>query len=77
MTKFFVDSVHKHGRNHEVELIAKFTLTKDPGLATKFASVGMKLFASGRLPLFAKNIKGRGRAGQDLGVPRGAGGEAR
>ena len=59
MTKFFVDSVHKHGRNHEVELIGKFTLTKNPGLATKFAGVGMKLFASGRLPLFAKNIKGR------------------
>jgi heterodisulfide reductase subunit C len=59
MTKYFVDSVHKHGRNHEVELIGKFTMTKKPSLATKFAGVGMKLFASGRLPLFAKNIRGR------------------
>ena len=24
MTKYFVDNVHKHGRNHEVELMAKF-----------------------------------------------------
>jgi heterodisulfide reductase subunit C len=59
MTKYFVDSVHKHGRNHEVELIGKFTLTKSPSLALKFAGVGMKLFASGRMPLRAKNIRGR------------------
>lgn len=59
MTKYFVDSVHKHGRNHEVELIGKFVMTKNPGLALKFAGVGMKLFLSGRLPLFAKNIRGR------------------
>ena len=59
MTKYFVDSVHRHGRNHEVELIGKFTMTKKPSLAGKFAGVGMKLFASGRLPLFAKNIRGR------------------
>ncbi len=59
MTKYFIDSVHKHGRNHEVELIGKFVMTKNPGLALKFAGVGMKLFLSGRLPLFAKNIRGR------------------
>jgi heterodisulfide reductase subunit C2 len=59
MTRYFVDSVHKHGRNHEVELIGKFVTTKNPGLALKFAGVGMKLFTAGRLPLFAKNIRGR------------------
>jgi heterodisulfide reductase subunit C len=59
MTKIFVDSVHKHGRNHEVELMAKFMLTKDWGLPFKFMGTGMKLFTAGRLPLFAKDIKGR------------------
>jgi heterodisulfide reductase subunit C len=59
MTKYFVDSVHKHGRNHEVELMAKFMLTKDWGLPFKFAGTGLKLFTAGRLPLFAKNIKGK------------------
>ena len=59
MTKYFIDSVQKHGRNHEVELIGKFTLLKNPGLAFSFAGTGLKLFAAGRLPLFAKNIKGR------------------
>ena len=59
MTKYFVDSVHKHGRNHEVELMAKFMLTKDWGLPFKFMGTGLKLFTAGRLPLFAKNIRGR------------------
>jgi heterodisulfide reductase subunit C len=59
MTKYFVDSVHKHGRNHEVELMAKFMMTKDWALPFKFAGTGLKLFTAGRLPLFAKNIKGR------------------
>jgi len=64
MTRYFIDSVHKHGRNHEVELMAKFMMTKNPGLAFKFAGLGMKLFAAGRLPLFAKNIRGREELGE-------------
>ena len=64
MTKYFIDSVHKHGRNHEVELMAKFMMTKNPGLAFKFAGLGMKLFTGGRLPLFAKNIRGRDELGK-------------
>ncbi len=75
MTKYFVDSVHKHGRNHEVELMAKFMLTKDWGLAFKFIGTGLKLFTAGRLPLFAKNIRGRDGARQDRRLPRGPGGE--
>jgi hypothetical protein len=59
MTKYFVDSVRKHGRNHEVELMAKFMLRKDWGLPFKFMGTGMKLFTAGRLPLTATNIRGR------------------
>ncbi len=59
MTKYFVDSVRKHGRNHEVELMARFMLTKDWGLPLKFAGTGLKLFTGGRLPVFAQDIRGR------------------
>jgi heterodisulfide reductase subunit C len=64
MTKYFIDSVRKHGRNHEVELMAKFMLTKDWGLPFKFAGTGLKLFTAGRLPLTAKNIRGRDEIGK-------------
>ena len=59
MTKYFIESVHKHGRNHEVELMARFMATKDWGLPFKFAGVGLKLFTAGRLPLAATDIRGR------------------
>jgi heterodisulfide reductase subunit C len=59
MTKFFADSVTKHGRNSETELLAKFMLTKDWSLAPKFAGMGLKLFAAGRMPLVATDIKGK------------------
>jgi heterodisulfide reductase subunit C len=59
MTRFFVDSVHKHGRNHEVELMTKYMIAKDWGMPFRFWQVGLKLFTSGRLPLAAKNIRGR------------------
>jgi hypothetical protein len=59
MTKIFVDSVRKHGRNHEVELMAKFMLTKDWSLPFKFWQLGLKLFTAGRMPLTATNIRGR------------------
>ncbi len=59
MTKIFVDNVHKYGRNHETELIAKFTLAHKPSLSVKFAGMGLKLFAAGRLPILPKTIKGK------------------
>jgi len=59
MTKYFIESVHKHGRNHEVELMAKFMLAKDQSLPFKFWQLGLKLVSTGRMPLRAKNIRGR------------------
>jgi heterodisulfide reductase subunit C len=59
MSKYSIDTIHKYGRNHESELIMKFTMLEKPGLAFKFAGLGAKLFAAGRLPLFAESIKGK------------------
>jgi heterodisulfide reductase subunit C len=59
MTKYFIDSVHKHGRNHEVEMMARFMLLKDWSLPFKFWQLGLKLFAAGRMPLTARNIRGK------------------
>lgn len=59
MTKIFVDTVHRHGRNHETEFMARYMLGHDWGLPFKFVGTGLKLFTAGRLPLFAKSIKGR------------------
>jgi heterodisulfide reductase subunit C len=59
MTKYFIDSVQRNGRNHEVELIGRFVAFKDPMMAFKFAASGLKLFTAGRLPIMPHRIKGR------------------
>jgi len=59
MTKYFADSVTRHGRNSETELLMRFMATKDWGLGPKFAGMGMKLFAAGRMPLVPTDIKGK------------------
>lgn len=60
MTRIFIESVHKHGRNHEVELIAKYMLAKKNWrMPFKFGQTGLKLFMGGRMPLKAKNIRGK------------------
>lgn len=59
MTKYFVDTVHRHGRNHEAEFMARYIMRKDWSLPFKFVGTGLKLFSAGRFPLFAKNIRGK------------------
>jgi heterodisulfide reductase subunit C len=59
MSRMMIDNVHKYGRNYEVGLIGKFTMTQKPSLSWKFAGVGMKLFTSGRMPLKPHKIKGK------------------
>jgi heterodisulfide reductase subunit C2 len=58
LTRIFVDNLHKYGVNHEAGLIMKYSL-HSPSLPFKFAGLGMKLFAAGRMPLFATSIQGR------------------
>ncbi len=59
MTKYFVDTVHRHGRNHEAEFMLRYILAKDWTLPFKFMTTGLKLFTAGRFPLLAKDIRGK------------------
>lgn len=59
MSKIFIHNVEKYGRNYELGLMAKFTLTQKPSLGWKFKNLGMKLFTTGRLPVRPNAIKGR------------------
>jgi heterodisulfide reductase subunit C len=59
MTKYFVRSVHKHGRNHEAELMAKYMLSKDWSAPLRYVRIGPKMLRDGRMPLTATNIRGR------------------
>jgi quinone-modifying oxidoreductase subunit QmoC len=55
----FVDVVNRRGRNFEPELIMRYYMKTDPPGLVKKASLGMKLFSRGRLPLSGKMIRGR------------------
>jgi heterodisulfide reductase subunit C len=59
LTKYFIDNVRKHGRNHELELMTRLMLAKDWSMPFKFAGVGLNLMKAGRLPLTAKEIRGK------------------
>jgi len=58
MSPIFFDIVRKKGRNHEIELMTKFSLAAAPMEIFKQAPIGVKLFFKGRLPLAGKKIKG-------------------
>ncbi len=60
LTKYFIDNVRKHGRNHELELMTRLALAKDRALPFRFAGLGLKLLRTGRMPLAAKEIRGKG-----------------
>lgn len=58
MAQAFVDSVDRHGRNHESELVRNFYLRTNPFRALGQLGLAMKLFSKGRLKLKAHNVKG-------------------
>lgn len=64
LTKYFIDNVRKHGRNHELELMTRMMLAKDWSMPFKFAGVGLSLMKAGRLPLAAKEIRAKDELGK-------------
>ena len=60
MTKIFINNVDSYGRNDEAMLMGKFILTQNWALPFKFASIGLKLVRTGRMPLrLPRSIRGR------------------
>ena len=58
MAQAFVESVDRHGRNHEPELIRKYYLRTNPLRFLTQVSFGLRLLARGRMRLKPHNIKG-------------------
>jgi heterodisulfide reductase subunit C len=53
----FVAVVNRRGRNHETELLMRFTLTTNPLGAISSAPIGLNLFTHGRLPLSGGRVR--------------------
>jgi heterodisulfide reductase subunit C len=58
MHRFFVNSIKRNGRVHELGLMLRFYLKTNPFAAIKMLPIALKLLLHGRLPLRAKKIKG-------------------
>jgi heterodisulfide reductase subunit C len=54
---FFLDSVRKHGRLHELEAIMKYKLAKKDFFSDTKMGIGM--FTKGRMGILPHNIKDR------------------
>lgn len=60
MVKAFTESVDRHGRTHEPELVQKYYLRTNPFKFLSQVAFGLRLLARGRMALLAHNIKGVG-----------------
>jgi len=55
----FMDTVRRHGRNHEAEFLFRFFLKTNPLAALKFARMGLGLWLRGRIALLPKEPKNK------------------
>jgi len=60
MVKAFMESVDRHGRTHEPELVQKYYLRTNPLKFLSQVSFGLRLLVRGRMAVLAHNIKGVG-----------------
>jgi heterodisulfide reductase subunit C len=58
MSKAFIAVVNKHGRNAEVQLIARYYLSTNPFNGLGQIGMALKMFSRGRLDMFTHTIKG-------------------
>jgi len=54
----FADTVKRHGRDNELEMLVRYFLSTDPRAALSQASTGMTLMRQGRLPLWGHRVRG-------------------
>jgi len=60
MAKAFAETVDRHGRNAETELLRKYYLSTKPWRALAQIPLALRLLFRGRLELFPRKIKGLG-----------------
>ncbi len=77
LSEGFVRNVNRYGRNHELLLLARYYLRRNPLELLRLLPLGWRLLRKGRVRLAPKKIKGveaiRGmvRAAESLQIPRG------
>ena len=64
MVQAFMESVDRHGRTHEPELVQKYYLRTNPLKFLSQVSFGLRLLVRGRMAILAHNIKGVGNLGK-------------
>lgn len=58
LARAFVKIVHRTGRNHELELVARYLLRRDPRRLFSMLPLGWRLWRRGRVAFWPKKIKG-------------------
>ena len=58
MAQAFIESVDKHGRNHEPELVRNYYLRTNPVKFLSQVPMGLRLMSKGRMAFKAHDIKG-------------------
>jgi heterodisulfide reductase subunit C len=61
LAREFFGTVMRYGRNHESELLVRMYLKTNPFAMLKQATLGLKLFLRGRMPIFPEKIKSGGK----------------
>ena len=57
LSRSFVETVNRYGRNHETELMARYILATNPLGGLSAAPVGLALYSRGRLPLGGGRVR--------------------
>jgi len=76
LSKSFVHVVNQYGRNHEILLLLRYFLRRNPLAMFRLLPLGIRLWRKGRTPLFPSKIKGIQsirqilKASKDLELPR-------
>lgn len=58
LSKNFVRIVNRYGRNHEIQLLARYYLRQNPFALLRLLPLGWRMLRRGRTSLFPKKIKG-------------------
>jgi len=70
LSESFVSLVNRYGRNHEMLLLVRYYLRRDPLALLRLLPLGWKLFRAGRVSLLPRRIRGVAAIRQILGASR-------